>query len=225
MKRFLFLLVVFVFAANAASAQIVNEIIKRIDTHSKTLKSVECSLTITRFSAETGSFTKEGRIKFLSLRDDYSLRFDAAKPVAESLSIFDRQYTLYTPNTLTAYTGAVTAAQTNVFAIFALLPNFSTKRLKSEFGIRYIGEEKSGGATAWHLELTPKAARDNYKTIELWIDRDGMPIGSKTNENGGDSTTVVLADIKKNLTLTAADFKLKLPKNVRTVKAAPPKKK
>ena len=77
--------------------------------------------------------------------------------------------------------------------------SMSKDQLNASYDVVYIGEEQlSGGTLAWHLQLTPKAAT-SYKTAEIWVDGDGMPRQAKINEQNNDSTTVLLANIQRNV--------------------------
>ena len=172
-------------------------------------------------SGETSK--KEGVINFLPLKANFALRVDSAKPVPESFIISQNQYLLYLPNfdlfylpvRQIAYTGTPTDQHKNMFIIFS---NLSKEQIKTNYSVRYTGEEKVNGSTpTWHLELIPKTAKSDKK-IEFWIDGNGMPIQSKVAETGGDSSSTLLTNLKKNLTLKSADFKIDLPKDTQIIK-------
>ncbi len=223
MRKIVFLLVIFVFTAISDSAQI-NEILKRMDAHRNALKSLRADFAISKFSVESGETSKkEGVVKYLPLKNDYALRVDSTKPMPESFVISRNQYLLYLPNfdlfylpiRQIAYTGTLTDQHKNMFVIFS---NLSKDGLKADYNIRFTGEEKVNEKTpTWHLELLPKTA-GNFKKIELWVDGNGMPIQSKTTETGGDSTSLLLTNLMKNVVLRAADFKIEFPKDTQIIK-------
>ncbi len=214
MKKFALLLFIFTFSSVPVFAQL-SEILKRIEQHQKALKSLSADLTIAKFSLQFGgTYTKECVIKFLPV-NDYSLRIDSTKPSAESFLVIKNQYLLYQPDFKLAYTGIMTDSQKNTLVLFSFLLK---DKLKANYNLKYLGEEKVNGAIpAWHLELTPKIAT-NYKTVELWVDGNGMPIQSKIIENNGDWTTVFLGNLQKNISIKVSDFKIDLPKATKLIK-------
>ena len=68
----------------------------------------------------------------------------------------------------------------------------------------------------WHLELTPKAPQ-SYKSADLWVDGNGMPIQARIMEKNNDTTTVYLSNLQKNVTINASGFKVEMPKNIKCV--------
>ena len=83
---------------------------------------------------------------------------------------------------------------------------------------RQAHENIKGGIATWHLMLTPKTAT-NYKNAELWVDGDGFPVQAKITENNTDFTTVLLENIRKNITLAGTVFKLQYPSSAKKIKA------
>lgn len=54
---------------------------------------------------------------------------------------------------------------------FPLAPlQLSKRQLKNEFNLDLIGSEKQGNSTVWHLSFSPKEARGNHFSGEMWID-------------------------------------------------------
>jgi outer membrane lipoprotein-sorting protein len=195
-----------------------------MDQHRLAMKSLRANVTITKFSLQFGgAYTKEGVVKFLPGKNDYSLRIDSTKPAAEFFLIVNGQYVLYQPNLneiylpgpKSAFTGKLTASQKNTLMIFSIL---SKGIVKADYAkISYIGEEKVNATPAWHLEFTPKAA-SGYKTLEIWVDANGMPIQSKIIENESEATSVFLGNLQKNVKMKITDFKANLPKGTNIIK-------
>ena len=65
--------------------------------------------------------------------------------------------------------------------------------------------------------MTPKTAA-SYKYIEVWVDKEGMPVQTKMVEKNDDSTTVRLTNVEKNKPISPEQFKLKLDSNVKRLK-------
>lgn len=214
MKKSALLFLVFAFSTVSAFPQ-VNEIMKRMDAHQKALKTLGADIKITKFSVELGgTYTKEGTVKFLPSKET-ALKIDSTKPAPESFLALKNQYLIYLPDLKTAYSGIITDSQKNTFMIFSVLSN---KNLRADYNIAYTGQEKVNGAIpTFHLELKPKTAQ-SYQTIELWVDGNGMPLQSKIIENNGDSTTVFLENLRKNIVINVNEFQIKLPKGTKLIK-------
>lgn len=217
MRKISFLVIVLAFSSVFGFGQSpLQEILKRMDTHYKSLKTLQADITITKFSVQLGgTYTKEGVIKFVLQGNEYWLKIDSTNPAAESFLIVKNEYLIYLPSLNTAYTGTTTDSQKDMLLIFS---NLSKERLKAEYSVIYSGQEKVNGTiSAWHLELTPKTAK-SYKTIELWINANGMPIQSSIIEDNGDWTNVLLGNPQKNITVKGSDFKIDLPKGIKLIK-------
>ena len=194
----------------------ITAIFKRIEEHQKSLRSLSADLTLTKFDSKLSQTEiKQGTVKQLPQTNDLSLRIDWTMPETESLSIVKNQYVSYLPTSQTANTGTLSDEQKNAWVIFS---NLSKEKLSANYTIKYLGEEKvSGTIPAWHLELTPKTAT-THKTVELWIDGNGMVIQTKITETGGDWTAILLINLQKNVSVNPADFKIALPKETKITK-------
>jgi outer membrane lipoprotein-sorting protein len=148
------------------------------------------------------------------------VRIDWTKPVEEQISVIGEDYQLYRPRLGQVIEGKTKKANNRASVGGALgFMSMSKEQLKANYNVSYLGEEQvSGGANTWHLQLIPKAAT-SYKAAELWVDSNGMPLQAKVIEQNNDSTTVLLADVKKNPTLDGKRFKLIFPSSVKRIKA------
>ena len=199
---------------------VLNEILKRMEVNRNTMKTLRSDVTMVKYNAQLKETdTTYGRSTYLPAkgRDAY-VRIDWTKPVTETLTVVDGKYTLYRPRLKQAIVGSAKNAQGNGKANSALsFMNMSKEQLKANYAIKYLGEEKvAGGTPTWHLELTPKAA-NNFKVAELWVDGNGMPIQAKVIENNNDTTTVLLSNIEKNVSIDASQFAVKLPKGTKII--------
>jgi outer membrane lipoprotein-sorting protein len=165
------------------------------------------------------SDTTEGKSIYLPLKGrDALVRIDWTKPAQETLAVAEGQYVLFRPRLNQAIIGNAKNAKGSGKANSALsFMNMSKGQLKANYNIKYLGQENvSGGIPTWHLELTPKTAQ-NYKSAELWVDSDGMPIQAKVVEKNNDTITILLSKLEKNKTINTNDFVVKLPKNVKRI--------
>ena len=95
----------------------------------------------------------------------------------------------------------------------------SAAQLRSRFGeLQDVRDETLwGGVSATHFKATPKAAA-SYKYIEVWVDKEGMPVQTKMVEKNDDSTTVRLSNVERNQTISTDQFKQNLDSKVKHVK-------
>lgn len=213
-------------AASATEARgqgVISEILSRMDLNNKSLQSMKADVTMTKFNPQINATdTSVGSTSYLpkTAKRGMYVRIDWVKPLEEQISVIGEDYELYRPRLNQVITGKVGKAKNNASVGGALsFMNMSKDQLKANYDVVYIGEEQiSGGVRTWHLELTPKA-QTSYKTAELWVDGDGMPRQAKITEQNNDTTTVLIANIQKNITLKGDIFRLKYPGSVKKIRA------
>ncbi|MBX3293759.1 MAG: outer membrane lipoprotein carrier protein LolA [Acidobacteria bacterium] len=210
-------------AADAQGQSILGEILRRLDTHNKSLQSLRAEVTMVKHNPQLNvSDTTSGTTSYLpkTPKRGMYVRIDWTKPVEEQISVIGDDYELYRPRLNQVIVGKVQKAKNNASVGGALaFMSMTRDQLRANYDVRYIGEEQiRGGTPTWRLELTPKT-ETSYKMAELWVDGDGMPRQAKIVEHNNDSTTVLLTNIQKNLTLKGDIFKLKYPANVKKIKA------
>ncbi|MBA3632934.1 MAG: outer membrane lipoprotein carrier protein LolA [Acidobacteria bacterium] len=209
------------FAVTETKAQgILGDILKRMEVNHNTLVSLRADVKMVKYdSLLKESDTTEGKSIYLPLKGrDALVRIDWTKPAQETLAVAEGQYVLFRPRLNQAIIGNAKNAKGSGKANSALsFMNMSKGQLKANYNIKYLGQENvSGGIPTWHLELTPKTAQ-NYKSAELWVDSDGMPIQAKVVEKNNDTITILLSKLEKNKTINTNDFVVKLPKNVKRI--------
>ena len=210
-------------SATNASAQVLREILSRMDTNNKTLQSLTSDVTMVKFNPQLNvSDTTTGKTSYLpktAKRPMYA-RIDWVKPVEEQIAVIGDNYELYRPRLNQVIVGNSKSAKNSAAAGGALsFISMSRDQLNANFEVVYLSQEQiSGGTETWHLQLTPKTAA-SYKSAELWVDKDGMPRQAKIIETNNDTTTVLLTKIQKNVTLQASIFKLTYPSSVKKIKA------
>lgn len=210
------------FAAGETNAQNpTNEILKRMDEHQKALKSLQANVQMAKFNSQLNETdVSEGVTMYLPAKGrDALVRIDWARPVQETLSVVNKQYVIYRPRLNQALVGKVDSKSKEANRTGALsFMNMSKEQLKANYNVQYFGEEKvAGNVATWHLKLTPKTPT-NYQYAEVWVDGNGMPVQAKVVENNNDSTTVLLSNLQKNVSLDANKFKVQLPKGVQVIK-------
>src|SRR5215203_597514 len=208
-------------AATSANAQI-NEILKRMDEHYKALKSLQANVTREVYNSQLGETDKlAGTISLLPGKGrNFSFRLDWTQPKTEIISVVNGQYVAYTPGIKRAYTGSSDSQKVQDKGGNALrFMSMSKDEIKTNYDVEYLGQESvSGGIATWHLKLTPKA-KSNYKFADIWVDGNGMPLQGKITQLNNDTDSVLLTNLKKNVSIKGEIFKVSLPKGTDIVKA------
>jgi outer membrane lipoprotein-sorting protein len=219
------LLAVIIFGMSAVGAGAqgpLPEILKRMDAMNKSLTSLKADVRMDKVNAQLGDTdTSTGTTSYLpkSSKGRYA-RIEWVKPVAESIVIQGNRYQLFRPRLNQVIEGNVDqAGKDNKVPGNALaFMSMSKAQLQANYQVSYLGQESAGGKTTWHLELLPKN-KTSYRSAELWVDSNGMPIQAKIIEQNNDSTTVLLSNIQQNVTISGSEFTLKLPPNVKRIQA------
>ncbi len=225
--RFGLIAFVLTFVFNVAAVTETNaqgalqEILNRMDEHNKLLKTLQANIKMDKLNAQLGEHdVTEGAIKYLPGASEKNIyvRIDWEKPIVEHLAVANGQYVLYTPRRQQAIVGKVDKAQGNAKANGALgFMGMNKAQLKANYNVKYIGQENvEGGIPTIHLELTPKNAT-SYKSADIWIDGNGMPVQAKVTEKNNDSTTILLSRLQKNMKISGSDFTVKPPKGTKII--------
>jgi outer membrane lipoprotein-sorting protein len=211
-----------VFAATSANAQgPLKEILNRMDQYNKALSSFQSSVTMVKWdSTLNANDTSEGTARYIpkTSKHPMAVRIDWTKPAVEQMAVQGDRYELYRPRLNQVIKGNVNKAKTPGAAGGALaFMSMSKAELQANYTVKYLGQEAiSGGKQTWHLELTPKTPT-SYKSAELWVNGDGLPLQAKIIEKNNDTTTVLLGDVKTNVSINTNIFKLDYPKNAKIV--------
>lgn len=209
--------------SEAKAQNILGEILRRMDSYNKSLQSLTADVTMVKYDPVLKvSDTTIGTTSYLPKTAKRGLyaRINWTKPVEEQISVIGDRYELYRPRLNQVIYGTTQKAQGSPKAgnLLAFM-NMSKEQLNANYEVVYIGEEQiQGGAKTWHIQLTPKA-KTSYKFADMWIDPDGTPRQAKVTESNNDTTTLLISNIKKNVTLNASIFKLNYPKSVKRVAA------
>lgn len=206
-----------------AQAQIINQIMNKMDNHYKALDVLKSNLTMSKYNPQIKrSEVTKGNVTYLPEKGKRQMyvRLDWTSPSEEYLTVVKGEYTLYKPGIKTYYTGKVSSAKNKAQVNGPLtFLSMSKKQLKDNYTVQLIsaGEKVNGTTDASHLKLTPKT-KSNYQQVDLWVDANGMPIQATVLEKSGDSTTILLYDIQKNIDYDPNIFALRVPKGTTLIK-------
>lgn len=200
---------------------VLPEILKRMEAHRASLKTMESDVTFVKIdSLLDEQDIRKGKVKYIpgKTENDMYIRIDWVKP-NEQIAVIKTDYILFRVDLKQAIVGKVNNAKNSANAGNALsFMSMSKDQLRANYSYKYIGEENlSSGAKTVHLELIPKTPQ-KYKSADLWVDLDGMPLQMRIVEKNGDSTTILLSGVKKNVTLKGDDFKIVPPKDTKIIK-------
>ncbi len=207
------------FAVSNSTAQVLNDILNRMDKHKDALQSIEADVAMTEMDSTIGiSDTKTGKTYYVPAKGKNAyVRIDWTKPVEETLLVKNGKYILYRKRINQKFEGKVSDSGKNTKTNSALdFMNMSKSELRNNYSIQKLDNEKIDGAEVWHLKLTPKGKK-SYEYAEIWVDGDGMPIQANIVEKNKDYTKVRLSSIKKNVKIKAEIFNWKPPSNAKLV--------
>ncbi len=218
--------IVFLFSAAAAeiSAQdIIRQVLNRMDTNNKSLKSLKSKIQMAKLDSTLGETDlKEGELNYLPGTSEKQIyvRINWVKPLDEQLAVANGEYVLYTPRRKQAIVGKVDSVKgknSKAGGVLAFM-SMSKAQLSENYEVKYVAEETvKSGVNTFHLLLTPKKPT-SYKTADLWVDANGMPVQARIVERNNDTTTILLSDIQRNATVKASVFKISPPKGTAIVR-------
>lgn len=202
----------------------LGQILNRMDTHYKALSSLQADLTMVKADPNLGAGgvdTVSGNINYLpkTAKRPMYVRLNWTKPSEEWMVVIGETFMTFRPRINEGYTGKADKTTKNNKAGGALaFISMSKEQLKANYDILFVAQEQiSGGTETWHLQLTPKTPQ-SYKLAEMWVDGDGMPRQFKVTEKNNDTSTFLLTNLKKNLTINGNIFHLDIPKGAKMSK-------
>jgi outer membrane lipoprotein-sorting protein len=223
----LLLTTLFVQPASLAHAQgpgFVSSLYSRMEKNQRSLKSLRANISMVKYNSQLRDEDKyQGIVLYIpgaTGSGSAFVKLEWTQPQHEILSVMNGLYSLYRPRTGTVIEGKTGGLNKNSKDgdVLALM-NMSAAQLRTRFGEPQDMRDETlwGGVWTQHFTVTPKSAA-SYKYIELWVDKEGMPVQTKMVEKNDDSTTVRLMNVEKNQNIPLDQFKLKLDGNVKHVK-------
>jgi len=212
--------------APSASAQIpglVSSAISRMEKNKRSLKSMRANITMEKYNSQLRDTDKyQGIVLYIpggAGSSSASVRLEWTSPKHEILISNNGNYTAYQPRLKQAFQGKTSKIKSERDSDVLSLINMSAAQLRSKFGEFQDVKEDTiwGGVWTQHFKAIPNGPA-SYKYIEVWVDKDGMPVMTKMVEKNGDSTTVRLSNVERNPSIPMDQFKLNLDSSVKIIK-------
>lgn len=211
------------FLVKAQSAGFISTLLSRMEKNQRSLKSLRADITMVKYNAQLHDEDKyQGLVLYIPGTEGSSsafVRLEWTQPQHEILAVANGAYSLYRPRLGTVLEGKTGSIKSQKDGDVLALMSMSATQLRTKFGDFEDMREETLGGGVWtqHFKVTPKTAA-SYKYIELWVDKEGMPVQTKMVEKNDDSTTVRLMNVEKNQAIPLDQFKLKLASNVKRLK-------
>lgn len=205
---------------NAQGAGLVSSIFNKMERNRRDLRSMRASISMEKYNAQIrDSDKRSGTVAYIpgAGRDSF-VRVDWRSPVQEILAVAGGEYTLFSPRRKMAWVGSTNSKNAKVSGVLGFGLDASSAQMKSAYDYKDVYNETLwGGVATTHITLVPKGA-SNHKYSEIWVDGAGMPVQTKVVEKNGDSTTVRLMDIQRNVAVSKDEFKINLGSDVKKVR-------
>ena len=205
----------------SAQAGMVSSIYSRLQRNQQSLKTLSADISMDKYNAQLrDSDQYYGTVRYMPVAGRTAfVRLEWNKPQHEILVVANGLYTLYRPRLNMYYYGTTNSIHSQKDSDVLALMNMSATQLRTRFGEPQDVREETlwGGVWTQHFTVTPNSAA-SYKYIEVWVDKEGMPVQTKMVEKNDDSTTVRLSNVAKNQTIPMDQFTLKLDPSVKRVK-------
>jgi len=209
--------------ANAQIPGLVSSAISRMEKNKRSLKSLRANITMEKYNSQLRDTDKyQGVVLYIpgtGGSSSASVRLEWTSPKHEILVTNNGNYTAYQPRLKQAFQGKTSRIKSERDSDVLSLISMSAAQLRSKFGeFQDVREETLwGGVWTQHFKALPNGAA-SYQYIEVWVDKDGMPVMTKMVEKNGDATTVRLSDVQRNPSIPMDQFKLNLDSSVKIIK-------
>ena len=206
-----------------AQAGLVSSILSRMEKNKRNLKSLRANISMTKYNSQLrDSDTYQGVVMYIpgaGGNASSAVRLEWTRPKHEILAVLNGNYTLYQPRLKQAYQGKTGRIKNERDSDVLALMNMSAAQLRTKFGeFQDVHDETLwGGVWTQHFKVMPKGAA-SYQYIEVWVDKDGMPVQTKMVEKNDDSTTVRLTNVEQNPSIPMDQFKLSLDSSIKIIK-------
>ncbi len=210
-------------STNAQIPGLVSSAISRMEKNKRSLKSLRANITMEKYNSQLRDSDKyQGIVLYIpggAGNTSASVRLEWRSPKHEILVTSNGNYTAYQPRLNQALQGKTARIKNERDSGVLSLISMSAAQLRSKFGeFQDVREETLwGGVWTQHFKAMPNGPA-SYKYIEVWVDKEGMPVMTKMVEKNGDATTVRLSNVERNPSISTDQFKLNLDSSVKIIK-------
>lgn len=205
------------------TAGLVSSIMSRLEKNKRSLKSMRANIQMEKYNSQLrDKDIYSGVVLYIpgaGGNSSASVRLEWTRPKHEILVSSNGNYIAYQPRLNQAYQGKTGRIKSQRDSDVLALINMSAAQLRAKFGeFQDVREETLwGGVWTQHFKAIPSGAA-SYKYVEVWVDKDGMPVQTKMVEKNDDSTTVRLTNVERNPSIPMDQFKLNLGSGVKIIK-------
>jgi outer membrane lipoprotein-sorting protein len=206
-----------------AQAGLVSSILNRLEKNRQSLKTLRANITMWKYNSQIRVEDQyQGVILYIpgvgGSRNSF-VRLEWTSPQHETLAVAKGNYMFYRPRLKQVIVGTTRSVAGGKNNDVLELMSMSATQFRTKFGEFQDVRDETVGGGVWtqHFKVTPKGPA-SYQYIEVWVDKEGLPVQTKMVEKNNDATTVRLTNVQKNSTISPGEFELKLDSSVKRVK-------
>ena len=193
-------------ASSAGASENVAAVAAKVQNAYADMKSFRAAFTQELLQRDSGTVQK--RTGTIAFQRPLLVRWETAAPHAELLMVTDREIWNYLPDEELAYRYSRALAEDSRSLIQVVTGQSALTR---DFDVEPADENAQGGLI--HLMLYPKEPTTDMTEAQIWIDPATSLIRrAMVMDFYGNTNTVELHDLKKNISLPASEFSFTPPK-------------
>jgi outer membrane lipoprotein-sorting protein len=206
-----------------ARADSLDAVLARMDRAAKEFKSATADLKQVEYTAVIKESTEEsGVLRIKRTNKGVTAITEYTKPEPHAVLFRDKEAHVYSPKAKmdNIYDLAKFTSTVDQFVLLAF--GTSGEDLGRNYDVKLGGAETIGSTATTRLELIPKSkdVKKLFSKFELWIpEGQGNAIQEKVTAPSGDYYLIQYSNVKLNVQLADSVFDLKLPKDVKRVRA------
>ncbi len=212
-------LVAFALSVSSLAAATTDEVLAKMDAAAPRFSSMSANIdrvTYTKVLAEKQ--TESGTVLIRKAGKEMRLLMDVTKPDPKTMAFSGKKAETYLPKLNVVQEVDLGKFGSMVDQFLAIGFGVSGRELKSNYDVKFAGEETVAGQKAYKLFLTAKnpKLRDAYPGITLWMHESGAyPLQQQVQARSGDYYLFTYTGTKLNPGLTEDALKLKVPKGTK----------
>jgi len=206
-----------------ARADSLDAVLARMDKAAKEFKSATADLKQVEYTAVIKESTEEnGVLRIKRNNRNVTAITEYTKPEPHAVLFKDKEAQVYSPKAKMDQIYDLAKFNSTVDQFVLLAVGTSGDELRRNYDVKLGGAENVGSTATSRLELIPnsKEVKRLFSKFELWIpDSQGNAVREKLTAPSGDYYMLEYSNVKLNVPLPDSVFDLKLPKDVKKVRA------